>query len=329
MQTGSIQTRPVLVLVLEGIHALDFAGPVQAVAEARQFGAAYDLRFVGPRERVRAAQGFTLAALEPLPPLRGDEWILVPGTESTQLESLDVPTAWLVEAASSGARVTSVCSGAFALARAGLLEGRRCTTHWKVLERLRAWSPRAEVLDNRLFVRDENLVTSAGVASGIDMALALIEEDHGPRLTAQVAREMVVYLRRQGDASQSSIHFEHRDHLHPAVHRVQDWILAHPDQRVTLDDLARHAALSPRQLTRVFRQATGITVKTYQQKVRLEVARSLLRQSQATIDDVAARCGFDDARQLRRLWRRHFGTTLREGRPRRVRSPVHTLEEGP
>ncbi len=125
---------------------------------------------------------------------------------SATLDQLEhVPTEWLLEAHRVGARVASVCSGAFALAQAGLLDGRQCTTHWKLVERLRREAPRAQVLENRLFVEDGGVVSSAGAAAGIDMALALVEWDHGPLVASRVAREMVVYLRRSGDQAQLSV----------------------------------------------------------------------------------------------------------------------------
>jgi len=305
--------------MLPGVHALDFAGPVQTVHEANDFGADYQLEFVGTSDRVRTAQGFTIADLAPLPVPQPEDWVIVPGTESSQLDQLEIPDAWLKSADACGARVTSVCSGAFALAKAGVLDDRQCTTHWKVVDRLQAQFPRTQVLENRLFVRDGNVVTSAGVASGIDMALALLEEDYGPRMAAKVAREMVIYLRRSGDTSQTSIYQEHRSHLHPGIHRVQDWIVAHPDEKATIDQLAQVAHLSPRHLTRVFRQSTGITLKEFATKVKLEVAQQLLVRPALTVEDIALRCGFQDARQLRRLWHQHFGTNLREARQRLAR----------
>ena len=316
IHTNAEPTWRVRVLLLPGVHALDLAGPVQAIYEANGFGADYQLTYVAAQPDVRSAQGFVIAELEPLPDIDDNDWVLVPGTESTGLDELEVPTEWLRAACQSGARVTSVCSGAFALAKAGLLDGRRCTTHWKVVERLRAWCPTANVLENRLFVLDGNLVTSAGEASGIDMTLALIEHDYGPRIAALVAREMVVYLRRSGESAQRSTYLDYRAHIHPGVHRVQDWIISHPDRRATIDKLAEVAAMSPRHLTRVFRDTTGVTVKVFSHKVKLEVAQNLLHNLALSVEEIAGQCGFQDARQLRRLWKEHFGMTVSEARRR-------------
>jgi transcriptional regulator GlxA family with amidase domain len=171
--------------------------------------------------------------------------------------------------------------------------------------------PRARVLADRLFVADGMIVTSAGIASGIDMALALIEQKHGPLLAAQVAREMVVYIRRDGSQEQTSVYLDFRTHLHPGVHKVQDWLMQNPSRAVTLDTLAEVGAMSRRNLTRLFRQATGISIVEYRTRIRLELARNLLQDPSLSVDGVARRCGFTDSRQLRRVWQTAFGMSPR------------------
>jgi transcriptional regulator GlxA family with amidase domain len=185
-----------------------------------------------------------------------------------------------------------------------------------VADRLQAEYPRARVVRDRLYVLDGNIVTSAGVASGIDMALALVEADAGASVAARVAREMVVYVRRSGSTGQLSVFLLHRDHLHPGVHRVQDWLAAHPERRATLDDLARVAAMSARNLTRVFRRETGVSLKEYATSVKLEVAREMLQKTDVPLEDVADRCGLGDARTLRRLFRERAGEAPSELRRR-------------
>jgi transcriptional regulator GlxA family with amidase domain len=249
-----------------------------------------------------------LADLAPLPVVRPGDTILIPGVESTTLGRLEAaPSTWLRGAAAAGARVASICSGAFALARAGLLDGRDCTTHWKIADRMQEEFPRARVARNRLFVKDGNIVTSAGVVSGIDMALTLLMDDHGPALVAKVAREMVVYLRRAGDREQVSPYLDYRTHIHDGVHRVQDFVVTHPEQNPSLGELARIAAMSPRNLTRLFREATGITIKTYSGLVKTQVAQDLLRNPRLTLESVAESCGFKDPRQFRRLFKQNMG----------------------
>lgn len=308
-----MQPTPLHFLLLPHVHVLDLSGPLQVFYEANGFGANYRLSYCGTSRRVRTAQGMWVSDLEPLPEVGAGDVVVVPGVESTTLGELDhVPVDWLRRSHASGARIVSICSGAFVLGHAGLLDGRRCTTHWKVADRLQRDYPAARVARNRLFIADGNVVTSAGVASGIDTALWLVEQDHGPMVVAKVAREIVVYLRRDGRNEQKSIYLEYRTHLHPGIHRVQDWLVAHPDRKPTLDALAEIAAMSPRNLTRVFRQATGITLKSFATRLKLEVAGNLIRGSDLTLESIAAECGFKDSRQLRRLWQRSFGASPSE-----------------
>jgi len=298
----------VIFLILPHVHALDLAGPVQVFYEANGFGADYRHQFCATEPRVRMAQGLTIADLEPLPAAGVGETVVIPGVDSSTLDHLEhVPSSWLRDAHQAGARIASICSGAFVLAHAGLLDGRECTTHWKVTERLERHYPAARVLRNRLFVKDGKVITSAGVASGIDMALSLVEDDFGPRTAAQVAREIVVYLRREGSSEQSSIYLKHRTHMHAGVHRVQDWLIGHPDRSPSIEDLARIAVMSRRNLTRAFRRATGVTLKQFSNELKLEVAANLLHDPDMSIESVASRCGFRDARQLRRLCRGTLG----------------------
>jgi len=201
----------------------------------------------------------------------------------------------------------SVCNGAFLLGAAGLLDGRRCTTHWSLIDRLRRCYPAARMRDAVLYVHDGPISTSAGISAGIDLALSLVERDHGPALTAAVARELVVYLRRDGSGGQISPYLEHRSHLNSAVHRVQDHLAQHLDAPHTLADLAGVAHLSPRGLSRAFTAAIGITPLEYQQRLRLERAATLLAETDLTVDAVSARCGFRDGRHLRRLFKARYG----------------------
>jgi transcriptional regulator GlxA family with amidase domain len=309
----------VIFLLLPEVEILDLAGPLQAFHEANATRGAHGVerRFVirtcALTPRLRTDQGLVLADLEPLPEAGDGDLVVVPGMKYRATEHVDrTAIRWLKTSAAAGAQLASICTGAFILGEAGLLDGRRCTTHWSRTTELRQRFPRARVVDNRLFVSDGPVTTSAGIASGIDMALALIERSHGPLTAAAVAREMVVYIRRDGAHEQESIYLDYRTHLHPGIHRVQDWLTQHPDAKTTLAELASVAGMSARNLTRLFRATTGLTIKDFATRVRLELARTLLHDPELTVDGVANRCGFDNARQLRRLWRAAFGGTPRE-----------------
>jgi transcriptional regulator GlxA family with amidase domain len=263
---------------------------------------------------MRSAQGLFLAQLEPLPAVRPNDVVMVAGAQVLLSElgepQLDAETCqWLVDAYAVGSHLASICIGAVALGEAGLLNHRRCTTHWALVKVLQQSYPTARVLDGILYVQDRGITTSAGVASGIDMALSLVEQREGSQLAAEVARQMVIYLRRNGSQRQQSIYLEYRSHLHPAVHQVQDWLTEHATEPTSLVELAAIAQMSVRHFSRAFKEATGLTPGHYQQRLRLEVASTLLEQPDLSIEAVAARCGFDDPRHFRRLWRRYFGVS--------------------
>jgi transcriptional regulator GlxA family with amidase domain len=196
--------------------------------------------------------------------------------------------------------VASVCAGADALGRAGLLDGRRCTTHHDIQDELARRYPRASVVRDVLYVIDGRVATSAGIASGIDLALHLIAVRDGPAMAAKVARNMVVYARRNGDEQQASAMLRHRNHLSDTVHRAQDHIEARFAEPLPLEDIARACGVSQRTLTRCFAAATGLTPLRYQQELRIERAGHLIGHGTA-IEAAARAVGFSDARMLRRL----------------------------
>ncbi|MEV0974207.1 GlxA family transcriptional regulator [Microtetraspora glauca] len=305
------RTGRVVVLVLPEVNLLDLGGPVQVFDAAAHLGGCYRLEYVAETGGVRSAQGLELAGLQALAATQAGpgDLVLVPGPRLTGSDRLVSSAAvrWLRDAYDAGARVASVCSGAAALGEAGLLDGRACTTHWSLTGAMRERYPAARVREAALYVHDGRISTSAGISSGIDLALSLVERDHGPELAAAVARELVLYLRRDGDAAQISPFLRYRDHVQPAVHRVQDHLAQNLDAPHSLDELAAVAHLSPRGLTRAFTTATGITPLAYQRRLRLERARALLTDTDLTVETVAARCGFRDARQLRRLVTASFG----------------------
>lgn len=295
----------VIFLLLPEVEILDLAGPLQAFHEANRVRRRYDVRLCATTDRIRTDQGLWLAELEPLPAVSKGDLVVVPGMPYRATERLErAAVRWLKMSHAAGAHLASICTGAFALGEAGLLDGRRCTTHWSRMNELRQRFPRAKPLADRLFVTDGDVTTSAGIASGIDMALALIERAYGPLAAAEVAREMVVYIRRDGSDAQQSVYLDYRSHLHPGIHRVQDALIQHPAKQHSLTELASIAGISSRHLTRLFRQTTGISVHDYATRIRLELARTLLHDPTLTMEAIAIKCGFESARQFRRVWGR-------------------------
>jgi transcriptional regulator GlxA family with amidase domain len=221
---------------------------------------------------------------------------------------------WLKTAIQPGHRLVSICSGALLAARAGLLDGRTCTTHHSSCAELAAVAPKARVLDNRLFVEDGPCYTSAGVTAGIDLMLHLVSQIANHRCAAEIARYLVVYIRRSGADPQLSPWFEGRNHIHPAVHRVQDAIAADPARNWTLKGLSRIAGASPRHLSRLFREHAGTNIPDYRNRLRVALARELLAQTKLDMEHVAERAGFASTRQLRRAWGNLHPTPPREAR---------------
>jgi transcriptional regulator GlxA family with amidase domain len=197
-----------------------------------------------------------------------------------------------------------VCAGSVIAGKAGLLNGRECTTHHSHIEELRTVAPAAKVQDNRIFVEDGCVMTSAGVTAGLDLALHVISQHLGPRVAADVARDLVVYMRRSGADPALSPWVLHRNHLHPAVHRVQDAVNRRPAASWTSRELSAIACTSPRNLARLFSEHARCSPLDYVQLIRFAVAKELVTQSRMDIERVAAKAGFRSAQQLRRVWSR-------------------------
>ena len=294
----------VVFLLLPRLHLLDLAGPAQVFSTAADFGYPYELSYVSEQEEITAAQGVRLRGDTTWPELTAEDLILVPGSGMPTLAVGPKPQGStldrLVAHHAAGGSVASVCSGADILGQACLLDGRRCTTHHELQDELARRYPRARVERDVLFVLDDRVVTSAGIASGIDLALHLVAMGHGPAAAARVARDMVVYARRTGDESQNSAMLRHRWHLRDAVHRAQDSIDARYAEPLRLGELASVVGVSERTLTRQFVESTGLTPLRYQQMLRLERAEHLIGHG-ATVEAAAHTVGFAVARMLRRL----------------------------
>ena len=288
-------SRVVFVLTPQ-VHLLDLAGPAQVFSTAD----GYELFYVAEATPVPSWQGIALQADLEWPALGADDLLLVPGWREGYPPVGPATLARIAAHHAAGGTVASVCAGAAALGRAGLLDGRRCTTHHDLQDDLARDHPRATVVRDVLYVCDDRVVTSAGIASGIDLALHLVAQRHGPAAAAQVAREMVVYARRNGDEQQASAMLRHRAHLSDVVHRVQDRIDAGFTAALPLATLAADAGVSERTLTRLFEAATGRTPLRYQQVLRVERAEYLIGHG-ATVESAARAVGFGDARMLRRL----------------------------
>ncbi|MGY5954845.1 helix-turn-helix domain-containing protein [Kosakonia sp. BK9b] len=303
-------TTDVWFVMLPGVLALDLTGPAETFALAK----AYRLHYIGPESDVSTSIGLTMGNIAPLPDTLPEGSLLVlPGVfDSSRL--FDTPQAeavrrWLMRLQphihSQRITLMCVCSGSVLAAKAGLLNGIQCTTHHDVINRLKSVAPAALVKENRIFIEDRSIWTSAGITSGIDLALHLINRISGPETALAVAREMVVWFRRSGDDPQISPWLRYRNHMHPAVHRAQDALTADPQRAWQLADIAERAHVSPRHLTRLFQQHLGISVRDYLEQLRLAIAEQWLLQGRGA-EQAAFAAGFSSPRQLHRARARTF-----------------------
>jgi transcriptional regulator GlxA family with amidase domain len=312
----------VLFVILPETLLLDLAGPAEAFRMANQRlrrrgrKPAFCLRFVGPEPQCATSVGVALAAVEPLPPtLNATSWVVLLGQPSGAESALRKPLPrawaltrrWLTQVVQpqlgNGARLLTVCAGALLAADAGLLADRRCTTHHDELAGLQRLAPSAQVIANRVFVDDGPVVSSAGITAGIDMALHLIAQTCGDALAAAVAQTMVVYLRRGSDDPQLSPLLTGRNHLHAAVHRVQNAVSDQPTQAWSLDAMAAVAHVTPRHLARLFAAHVGRTPRAYVEGIRVAHANDAIERG-AAANQAAGDAGFAGDRQWRRARQR-------------------------
>ena len=296
----------------EGAQTLDIVGPLDAFAEAnRQLGrkCGYDVTILATRPGpVRAASGLKLipdrAITDPDEEL---DTVLVAGCPDFERSSRDSALlAWLDRRAVDFRRLGSVCNGAFVLAAAGLLVGRRATTHWAYAHRLAELYGDVKVEPDRIFVRDGSIYTSAGVTAGIDLALALIEEDFGRHVALSVARSLVVFLKRPGGQSQFSAYLAAQISAKSPIQETVDWIIANPGQDLSVSVLARRAAMSERNFARTFKDEVQMTPAQFVELSRIQTARTMLEETDAPIQKIAHLCGFETTDGLRRAFLRRL-----------------------
>ncbi|MFY8093013.1 MAG: GlxA family transcriptional regulator [Niveispirillum sp.] len=309
------ETVPVYVVLPPRAMLLDVAGPTEVLRRAgvEQDGLAFALNFVGPLPEMASSVGLVLSHIAPLPDRLPPDAIIMLSGNIDPLPGQDVRADqvqeqvivdWLRRTVRPGHLLLCICSGSVIAARAGLMEGRSCTTHHSSYDELRQASAAARVVENRLFVEDGNCWSSAGITAGIDLALHFVARRCGPGVAAAVARYLVVYMRRTGADPQLSPWLEGRNHLHPAIHRVQDAIANDPARDWSLTTLADIAHTSPRHLSRLFREHAGMTVPDYVNRLRVGLARRMIENSRLDMEAVAERAGFGSTRQLRRAWGR-------------------------
>jgi transcriptional regulator GlxA family with amidase domain len=308
--------RRVAIVAVPPVRTLDVFGPAEVFADANHLnhgGPIYDVQILSATEdrTVPSYLGVPLIAHRSYRDMRQPvDTLLVAGGEGAQQTKYSAKfLEWLRRQSSKARRYGSVCTGALVLAEAGLLDGHRVTTHWNWCQELEQKHPRVKVDPRPIYVRDKNLFTSAGVTAGIDLSLALVEEDLGGALALQIAQMMVVFLRRPGGQSQFSATLMAQARGRRSLRDLLAWVVDNLGTKFSVSALARRAAMSPRNFARIFREEIGETPARHVETLRVEAARRQLETTQSSLDEVADICGFGSAEILRRTFFRRVGTT--------------------
>jgi transcriptional regulator GlxA family with amidase domain len=314
------RTREILVVAVEGCESLDVMGPVEVFDyAARQVSGAYRVRVVGPSTEgwITMSNGIGIK-VDPFPdPVpRHDTLVIAGGIGARAAVDDQEVLDWIDRASKKAKRTTSVCTGAYLLAAAGLLHNRRATTHWQWCDGLAQSYPEVQVDPDPVFIRDGDIWTSAGVTAGMDLALALVEDDLGPEVALSVARELVVFFKRPGGQSQFSGALSAQQATQPALRELQAWIVGHLDADLSVSALAKRANMSERSFTRAFRREVGQSPAAYVETFRIEHARALLEDGAPSLEAVAQAAGFASAEVLRRAFHRRVGVSPGDYRAR-------------
>ena len=332
--------RRIVFVAAPGTEILDLVGPLQVFARASDMFAKqnpgsspiYSVEVISASSQRSLVTncGVRLTAHRTFREVRGKiDTLLVAGGDAIEKDEINADVVrWLKKIAGRIRRVGSVCTGAMLLARAGLLDGRRATTHWNWCHTLIKRAPRTDVDPDPIFVRDENIYTSAGVTAGMDLALALVEEDHGPRLALQVARNLVLYLRRPGGQSQFSAALSLQLTDRKPLRELESWVLDNLSKPLTVPILAQRVAMSPRNFARVFTQEMKTTPAKFVERLRVEAARRRLEESQNSMETIAGECGFGNINSMRTVFQRALKIAPGQYR-RHFRHAKHTRKTKP
>lgn len=322
----AVSPRRVVILAFPGVQPLDVAGPAEVFSCACRLAPGVYTVEVVARDRhpiLAPGSGYGIVPGSTTAACRGPiDTLMVAGGFGVEDALEDVSLVrWVRAAARRSRRVTSVCSGALLLAAAGLLDGHRATTHWASCDELRRRYPEVDVDPKPIFVRDGELWTAAGVTAGVDLALALVEDDLGPEVPREVARWLVVFLQRPGGQAQFSSHLASAPASRVPLRELQGWIADNLDEDLRVEALADRATMSPRNFARAFRRETGLTPAAYVEALRVEAARQRLERGSEPVDLVAARAGFGTPETMRRAFARRVGVAPAEYRARFRRAP--------
>lgn len=304
-------------LLFSKTQLLDFAGPAQVFYEAGQLGRIrFHLQYAAVSDNLATEQGIRFAGLQNLAETRleAGDLLCFPGVDFASFckgdidGEMDKARSWVWSQRSKGVQLATICTGSLILAGMGLLDGIQCATHWKCVPYFKASFPRARLREDRLYCLDQGIFTSAGMTSGIDMALALVEQWDSPLVAARVAQEMVINIRRAEMREQKNIFLDFNNHFNADVYHMQEVLANRLEASYTIRELAAELHKSPRHLARLFKSHTGKTIQAYRDELRLEHGEKLLLHSEMSVKEIALACGFENARQFIRLWKAYKGS---------------------
>ncbi|MDP1843662.1 MAG: DJ-1/PfpI family protein [Sediminibacterium sp.] len=299
--------KKVIFVIPPAVELLDLAGPTQVFEEAKFYGINLIIEFYSLQSESVSAVGLPIGKISTyeMADLKDVDYIFIPGLQFDILENLLEKEThffdWLRECAEKKIIICSVCNAAFFLGKAGLLNKKECTTHWRRVERLQSLFPEAKVLNDSLYVKSDNIYTSAGISAGIDLALSVLEEMTNSYVANKIARGLVVYHRRSNLHTQANIYLDYRNHINPKVHQIQDYLTENLSEEISLDKLASLVNTSKRNLIRLFKEATQVTIIEYLTQLRVEKAKTLKSNPELNIEHIAAECGYKSSRQLQRI----------------------------
>lgn len=314
------KVRHIAFLVIPDATLLDITGPYevftqameQILSEKKKTDFVYELHTISidKHKNINTASGITIQCPESIKSLDYEiDTLFIPGVPNSLIKQYKFPEnalKWIAEQSKKVRRICSVCTGSFFLAEAGILSGKRATTHWEKCDTLSHRFPTIKVESEPIFIKDGNIYTSAGISSGMDLALALVEEDFGKSFALSIAQHMVLYLKRPGSQSQYSSILTHQQTDHQPILETCEWIQEHLNETITVEALASHSSMSPRNFARVFLREMGITPAKYIDKIRIEAACRYLVDSRLSLKEIATLCGMGSPDNMRKAFLKHI-----------------------
>ena len=317
--------RTVDIIVYPGFKALEAIGPLKVFDYAnnclhqRNLAGGYEVAIASTKTGMVSSDTLmSLHATKAISIFALPDLALIVGAHDIEqaLQDSHEIVEWVAYAAPKMNRLAALCTGSFFLAEGGALNGRRATTHWSFAERLRKGYPEVKVDADAIFIREGNIWTSAGVTAGMDLALAIVEDDFGREIALEVARDLVIYLKRPGGQSQFSVHLSSQMTTHPTIRELQNWIMSHLDDDLSIPKLAARVAMSERNFTRVFHRETAESPADFIERARFEVARRMLEENKSPLKVISLKTGFRTEEKMRRVFQKKIGVTPKVYRER-------------